>query len=175
MLRNCGPSSLLAPDPPPHASQLCVLFCPGPLGEEGTQIWTALTALSRCHWRPDCSFHGWHGYIGRTYRPTAPPVHSLRHLLALLLQVLAVTAVLAAREAPTAGDGEKVSAVRLEIQRSAATKAAAALCEFRGAARRFQVVGRAVERRALVIDDYAHHPTEVGEEGGGGSREASVP
>jgi UDP-N-acetylmuramate--alanine ligase len=39
------------------------------------------------------------------------------------------------------------------------TMAAAALAEFRGAGRRFQVVGEAAG--VLVIDDYAHHPTEI--------------
>jgi UDP-N-acetylmuramate--alanine ligase len=38
--------------------------------------------------------------------------------------------------------------------------AAAALAEFRGAGRRFQELGR-TGSGALVIDDYAHHPTEV--------------
>ncbi len=39
-------------------------------------------------------------------------------------------------------------------------RAIAGLAEFRGAGRRFQLVGRTV-RGARVYDDYAHHPTEV--------------
>jgi len=38
-------------------------------------------------------------------------------------------------------------------------QAAAALAEFRGAKRRFQVLGDVDD--VLVIDDYAHHPTEI--------------
>jgi UDP-N-acetylmuramate--alanine ligase len=38
-------------------------------------------------------------------------------------------------------------------------RAAAAITEFRGAKRRFQVLGD--EEGILVIDDYAHHPTEI--------------
>jgi len=38
--------------------------------------------------------------------------------------------------------------------------AAAALASFRGAGRRFEVLGRTAGG-ALVVDDYAHHPTEV--------------
>src|SRR5690606_30325252 len=38
-------------------------------------------------------------------------------------------------------------------------KAAEALAEFSGAKRRFQVLGDA--GGILVIDDYAHHPTEI--------------
>jgi UDP-N-acetylmuramate--alanine ligase len=38
-------------------------------------------------------------------------------------------------------------------------RAAAALTEFRGAKRRFQVLGDVDD--VLVIDDYAHHPTEI--------------
>jgi UDP-N-acetylmuramate--alanine ligase len=37
--------------------------------------------------------------------------------------------------------------------------AAEALSEYRGVARRFELVGRLGE--ALVVDDYAHHPTEI--------------
>jgi UDP-N-acetylmuramate--alanine ligase len=36
---------------------------------------------------------------------------------------------------------------------------ASAICEFRGAKRRFQVLGEVMDM--LVIDDYAHHPTEI--------------
>ncbi|MCY0875066.1 MAG: UDP-N-acetylmuramate--L-alanine ligase [Firmicutes bacterium] len=39
--------------------------------------------------------------------------------------------------------------------------AALALEEFRGALRRFQVVYEDAERNVTVIDDYAHHPTEI--------------
>jgi UDP-N-acetylmuramate--alanine ligase len=38
--------------------------------------------------------------------------------------------------------------------------AAAAIADFRGARRRFQLLGRTAQG-ALVYDDYAHHPTEV--------------
>ncbi len=38
-------------------------------------------------------------------------------------------------------------------------KAAAALEEFRGAERRFQLLGE--ERGVMVVDDYGHHPTEI--------------
>lgn len=38
-------------------------------------------------------------------------------------------------------------------------QAAAAMIDFIGAKRRFQVIGE--ERDVLVIDDYAHHPTEI--------------
>lgn len=40
-------------------------------------------------------------------------------------------------------------------------KAAAALERFGGAGRRFELLGES-ERGALVYDDYAHHPTEIG-------------
>ena len=36
---------------------------------------------------------------------------------------------------------------------------AAALAEFRGAERRFQLRGE--ERGVMVVDDYGHHPTEI--------------
>ncbi|MDX6666531.1 MAG: UDP-N-acetylmuramate--alanine ligase [Solirubrobacteraceae bacterium] len=39
-------------------------------------------------------------------------------------------------------------------------RAAASLADFRGAGRRFQELGRTATG-ALVVDDYAHHPTEV--------------
>jgi UDP-N-acetylmuramate--alanine ligase len=39
-------------------------------------------------------------------------------------------------------------------------RAAAALAEFRGVARRFERLGK-TEAGAVVYDDYAHHPTEV--------------
>jgi UDP-N-acetylmuramate--alanine ligase len=39
-------------------------------------------------------------------------------------------------------------------------RAAAALAAFRGAGRRFEVLGRTASG-AVVVDDYAHHPTEV--------------
>jgi UDP-N-acetylmuramate--alanine ligase len=39
-------------------------------------------------------------------------------------------------------------------------QAAAALADFRGAGRRFEQLGRSASG-ALVVDDYAHHPTEV--------------
>jgi UDP-N-acetylmuramate--alanine ligase len=39
-------------------------------------------------------------------------------------------------------------------------RAAASLAGFRGAGRRFQRLGRSA-RGAIVIDDYAHHPTEI--------------
>jgi UDP-N-acetylmuramate--alanine ligase len=39
-------------------------------------------------------------------------------------------------------------------------RAAAALASFRGAGRRFEVLGRTAAG-ATVVDDYAHHPTEV--------------
>jgi UDP-N-acetylmuramate--alanine ligase len=40
------------------------------------------------------------------------------------------------------------------------TRAVAALADFRGAGRRFERLGT-TPRGALVVDDYAHHPTEV--------------
>ncbi len=39
------------------------------------------------------------------------------------------------------------------------TEAAAAIVRFQGAKRRFQVLGEA--RDILIVDDYAHHPTEI--------------
>ena len=47
-------------------------------------------------------------------------------------------------------------AVELEIEPS---RAIAALADFRGADRRFQVLG--VEGGVTVVDDYGHHPTEI--------------
>jgi UDP-N-acetylmuramate--alanine ligase len=67
-------------------------------------------------------------------RLRVPGVHNLRNAAA----ALAVAAELGA--APEAG--------------------AAALAEFAGVARRFERVGEA--RGVTVVDDYAHHPTEVG-------------
>src|SRR5205085_6622443 len=49
--------------------------------------------------------------------------------------------------------------VALELAGVDPAEAAPALREFRGAARRFELVG---ERRGVTVyDDYAHHPTEV--------------
>lgn len=52
------------------------------------------------------------------------------------------------------------AAAALEAARLAGVDASTSLEGFRGAGRRFQRVGETV-RGALVIDDYAHHPTEV--------------
>jgi UDP-N-acetylmuramate--alanine ligase len=52
------------------------------------------------------------------------------------------------------------AAAALEAMRLAGFEGAAAIAGFRGAGRRFQRLGRTAAG-ALVIDDYAHHPTEV--------------
>lgn len=55
------------------------------------------------------------------------------------------------------------AAAALEAARLAGAdpgRAAAALADFRGAARRFELVGTA-DSGAVVYEDYAHHPTEV--------------
>ena len=55
------------------------------------------------------------------------------------------------------------AAAALEAARLAGAdpaRAAAALADFRGAARRFELLGTAASG-AVVYDDYAHHPTEV--------------
>ena len=55
------------------------------------------------------------------------------------------------------------AAAAIEVCRLAGAdlkRAASALNEFRGAGRRFERLGT-TERGALLIDDYAHHPTEV--------------
>ena len=55
------------------------------------------------------------------------------------------------------------AAAALEALRAAGVDvaaAAASLASFRGAGRRFEVLGRTTEG-AIVVDDYAHHPTEV--------------
>ena len=49
-------------------------------------------------------------------------------------------------------------AVGLEVGLTFA-RIAAALAEFRGAERRFQVLGEA--HGVMVVDDYGHHPTEI--------------
>jgi UDP-N-acetylmuramate--alanine ligase len=52
------------------------------------------------------------------------------------------------------------AAAALEAMRLAGFDGAAAIAGFEGAVRRFQRLGRTA-KGALVIDDYAHHPTEV--------------
>lgn len=72
----------------------------------------------------------------------APGVHNVRN-------AAAAVAAAALAEELSGGDPER-----------AAARAAAALCTFEGVGRRFEVIGE-VPGVCTIVDDYAHHPTEI--------------
>jgi UDP-N-acetylmuramoylalanine-D-glutamate ligase len=72
----------------------------------------------------------------------------------LVGQVIVAISMLAVEKQP-ASNYDK----RLTIMRMAAEAASKALGSFTGARRRFELIGKV--QGCYIIDDYAHHPTEV--------------
>jgi UDP-N-acetylmuramoylalanine-D-glutamate ligase len=75
-------------------------------------------------------------------------------LMELVGQVIVAISMLAVEKQPASNYDQ-----RLIIMRMAAEAASKALGSFTGARRRFELIGKV--QGCYIIDDYAHHPTEV--------------